>query len=152
MSGIHIWESCSPFLKIARFFWFFFQKAAKFFVLLWIHYLKKFVLFYSYEGNFIVWQTFHRWVYSKWVYVYISTGSRATTIHESGTSCTDAKSNDLSLILPSTYLVWIQNIVNKLVFANASSYSKFVKLLQGISMTSQFHKKKFAEILLFNLS
>ena len=94
---------------------------------------------HSYEGNFIVWQTFHRWVYSKWVYVHISTGSRATTIHESGTSCTNAKSNDLSLILSSTYLVWIQNIVNKLVFANASSYSKLVKLLQGIRMTSQFH-------------
>jgi hypothetical protein len=29
-------------------------------------------------------------------------------------------------------------------FANASSYSKFVKLLQDISMTSQFHRKKFA--------
>ena len=29
-------------------------------------------------------------------------------------------------------------------FANASSYSKFVKLLQDISMTSQFHRKNFA--------
>ena len=29
-------------------------------------------------------------------------------------------------------------------FANASSYSKFVKLLQDISMTSQFHRKIFA--------
>ena len=29
-------------------------------------------------------------------------------------------------------------------FANASSYSKFVKLLQDISMTSQFHRKFFA--------
>ena len=37
-------------------------------------------------------------------------------------------------------------------FANASSYSKFVKLLQDISMTSQFHRKYFVKILLFNLS
>ena len=35
-------------------------------------------------------------------------------------------------------------------FANASSYSKFVKLLQDISMTSQFHRNFFVKILLFN--
>ena len=29
-------------------------------------------------------------------------------------------------------------------FANASSYAKFVKLLQDISMTSQFQRKIFA--------
>ena len=34
-------------------------------------------------------------------------------------------------------------------FANASSYSKFVKLLQDISMTSQFHRNFFVKILLF---
>ena len=38
-----------------------------------------------------------------------------------------------------------------LVIANASLYSKFVKLLQGVSMTSQFHNLFFSEILLFDL-
>ena len=37
------------------------------------------------------------------------------------------------------------------MIANASLYSKLVKLLQGISMTSQFHNLFFAEVLLFNL-